>query len=260
MRKKDKPISKKWILISFATAVVIYSLCGFLILPARDYLSSVDVVYAETVIPDILNYTSDLLEIGVIALFYASMICLLYKFGTGINLLIALFTAATVYKYAVNVLVTWLNQHSIPLLWYWDIVDVVFFTLLELLQLAVIYFIIKRIIGEYILRREAKTKFEGRGENGAVGIEEPYPYKGIFNLKNCILASVFVCAVATFAAKLLGPLVNDLISIISFGLPKDTETWLLMATQYISMALPGILMYFLIVGFTIPMLKQKGQD
>lgn len=256
MKKKDKPISKKWILISVAIAVAVYSLIGFLIWPAKAYLSS-DAVYTDTLLPDMLNYASDILEIGVVSFFYATMIVLLYKYNKGMTVLSVAFVVITAYKYLVNTAMTWYNTGSIPLMWYWDLADVIFYTLLEVIQLFVIYLFVKRFIDEFGLLRETKLKFATEYGGEVPPIQEPYPFKRLFDLKNCLLNSALVCAGITFVAKVSGVIMGDVWYIILNGWPTLAETWLLMLLNYASMILSGILVYFFVIGAEALMLREK---
>lgn len=256
MKKDVKPISKKWILISVGAALVIYSVIGFIIWPAMAYLSS-DAVYTDTLLPDILNYLADMLEIGAVSIFYAAMITLLYKYNRGMVTLTAAFCAVTVYKYFINIAMTWYNSGSVPLLWYWDLVDVLFYTLLELIQLLVIYFFVKRFIDEFIALRETKQKFAREENSDATIIQEPYPFNKLFSFKNCLLTSALVCAIITFVAKVSGVVVGDLWFIYLTGWPSSIETWLLMLLNYTSMILSGVLVYFFVIGAEALMLREK---
>ena len=256
MKKNVKPILKKWVLISVVTALAIYSIIGFIIWPGMAYLSS-DAVYTDTLLPDMLNYLADVLEIGAVSIFYAAMISLLYKYNRGMFTLTAAFSAVTVYKYFINTAMTWYNSGSIPLLWYWDLVDVLFYTLLELIQLFVVYFFVKRLVDEYVTLREAKLKFAMKENSDEAHIQEPYPFNKLFSLKNCLLTSALVCAIITFVAKVSGVIVGDLWFIYLEGWPESIETWLLMLLNYTSMILSGVLVYFFVVGAEALMLKEK---
>ena len=254
--KKAKPISKKWILISIAIAIVIYSLIGFLIYPMKAYLSS-DVVYKETVIPTVLDYFSDILEVGVVSLFYAMMIAFLYKYNGGMPTVFGTFALVTVYKCLINMAMTWINGGRISLTWYWDLVDVIYFTLLEMVQMFIVYLFAKRFIDEFALVREAKLKFARENAGVDNSLEEPYPFKKLFSIKNCLLKSALVCAIITFVAKASGTIIEDVWDIMIGGLPQQPQTWLLMAINYVSMILWGVLVYFFTLGATAVMLNEK---
>ena len=255
--KKAKPIAKKWILIAAVIAVAIYSLIGFLISPAKADLSS-NAVYSETVIPTLLDYFSDVLEIVVISSFYAIIIAFLYRYNRGVLAVFGFFVIVTAYKYFVNTVMTWISVGSVSLTWYWDVVNVIFFTLLELVQMLIIYWFAKRFIDEFALLREAKMKFVKEGDVGAVSLQEPYPYKKLFSLKNCILKSALVCAIITFVAKASGLIIGDLWYIVINGLPEQPLTWLLMMVNYVSMIVSGLLVYFVTIGNTALILNDKN--
>lgn len=256
--KKSKPIAKKWIWISIAISVVVYSLIGFLIYPVKAYLSS-DAVYAETVIPSLIDYFSDILEVGVVSLFYAMMIAFLYRYNGGMLAVFVSFTAVTLYKCLVNTVMTWINIGEVSLTWYWDMADVVFFTLLELVQMLIVYWFAKRFIDEFALVRETKLKFARENVEAEINLQVPYPYKKLFSMKNCLLKSALVCAIITFVAKASGTIIEDVWDIIIGGLPQQPQTWLLMGINYVSMILWGVLVYFVTIGAIAIILNKKKQ-
>lgn len=254
--EKAKPIAKKWIFISAAVAIAVYGLIGFLISPVKAYLSS-DAVYSETVIPTMLDYLSDILEIGVVSLFYAVIIAFLYRHNGGMFAVFGTFAFVTLYKCFINTAMTWINIGGVSSEWFWDLADVIYYTMFEIAQMTVIYLLAKRFIGEFYLLREAKLKFAKDDDGTGVSLQEPYPYQRLFSIKNCLLKSVLACAVVTFVFMVSISILSDSLTILIGGLPQQPQTWLLMAINYVSMILWGVLVYFFTLGATAVILNKK---
>ena len=258
MVKADNTANKKWLWSSGMIFGVIYSLNCFVISPLITHLTA-DVVYADTAIPTLLGYLYEILELVAIAFSYSVLIMTLYRYGrkkcVGV---FVLFTIATLYKYFANTLCTWLSDGGLPSLWGWDVVNVVFYTALELLQLFVIYLIVGRIITKFTDRRLAieraikKTLSTSETEEGSAAsltekMRDPYPFEKVFDKDNCLLRSAFICGVVTLVAKLVvGALISDIWLILLSGIPQEGETWLLMIVNYTVKIILGAVTYFII--------------
>lgn len=247
MVKADKYILKKWILWSGIVFAVVYSLNCFLISPLTSALIN-DVVYADTAIPTVLGYLNELFELGAISFLYAVLLLTVYRYGTGKTVSVfVLFALATLFKYTGNTALTWIFDASIPTLWGWDIVNIFYYTLLELVQLLIIFLFVKGVITKYTDKRLVmKRAIEKTGKSESDKTKEAYPFTKLFDMKNCLLKSAFICALVTVVAKLWGAVISDVWLMIVYGAPNESVTWLLMIVNYLTKIIFGAVSYLFI--------------
>lgn len=258
MEITEKSVLKRRMLICIISLFAIYSINSLIISPLTSVISN-DIVYSDTPIPTLLGYLAELLELCAIAVCYSVMITVIYDFGKKhIRPVFFIFGAATAYKYAANMLVYWGVSGSIPSLWAWDIVNVFYYTALELLQMFIVYIIVNTVIGKYVDKRtalERAIKKLGECREGAIRVV--YPFEKIYDRENCILRSIFFCALVTFIAKLCGALFSDIWLIITYGLPSESETWLIMILNYVSKIIFGAIVYFVMYVSVSKLLQKK---
>ena len=254
-------VSKKRILSCGIVFAVIYSLNCFVISPITSGLLN-DVIYSESFLPTLLGYFNELTELAAVSFCYAVMIMTVYRQEKGkCASVFIVFISATLYKYLANTAMAWILNGSVPKLWGWDIVNVFYYTVLELLQLFIVYLFVKRIISGYTDKRHIMERaLEKVGEDERVRaekVEDVYPFKSVFDLNNCLLKSAFVCAVVMLVAKLLGALLSDIWLIVVYGAPEDGITWLYMAINYLSRIIMGVISYLIVyVSMTVLAKKQ----
>ena len=248
MMKKRIDAGKKLYIIGGIALFLLYSLNCFVILPVRNMLAS-DVIFASNILlTNLLALLVELVEVAAISVFYATLLLVLYRFGEkkGAGML-AVYAAAAAYKYAANTAVSWIEDGSIPSAWAWDIANVVFYTALEMLQLLILFALVKRVIVAYTeardMRNRAILKSGGEAENDGV-----YPFSRLYEKTNCLLRSAFICAVVTVIAKCIGSLISDIWLIALYGLPEEPGTWLMMVVNYLTMVIVGVVVYFVTVA------------
>ncbi len=247
MEIADKSVFRKWMLWSGIVFAVAYSLNCFFISPLTSSLIN-DVVYADTVVPTLLGYLNELLELGAISFLYAVLLLTVYCFGAKkVCGVFILFGAATLYKYIANTAYTWISDGKLSSLWGWDIVNIVFYTLLELLQLFIIYMLVKGVITRYTDQRLVMKKaLMISGSEESERVKNAYPFEKLFDMKNCLLRSAFICALVTLVAKLAGAVISDVWLMIAYGAPKESLTWLYMLLNYLSKIIMCIISYLVV--------------
>lgn len=257
MKKADKSVFKKWIWLAMIVSVVIYSINGFAITKVMEIMSN-NVVYAETAIPTLLDFLGELLEIGAISLFYAVLLLAVYKWGTErAGKVFVMFGIATFYKYCTTVIMGWIGNGSVPLLWLLDVVWILIYMGLELIQLMIIYKISKKIILKFTEERSFVQKAANRMTSSNVDVPpHAYLFEKVFDKKNCLLKSAYICALVTYIAKFAGTLISDVLVIIESGFPKEPTTWLFLAIVYIAQIIFGFMCYFF-VYISISSFSQK---
>lgn len=258
MEVTEKSVLKRRMLICIISLFAIYSINSLIISPLTSVISN-DIVYSDTPIPRLLGYLAELLELCAIAVCYSVMITVIYDFGKKhIRPVFLVFGAATAYKYAANMLVYWGVSGSIPSLWAWDIVNVFYYTALELLQMFIVYAIVNTVIGRFVDKRNALERAVKKvGECQGAALTDAYPFKKLYDRDNCFLRSIFFCALVTFIAKFCGALFSDIWLIITSGLPNEIETWLLMILNYISKIIFGAIVYFVMYVSVSKLLQKK---
>ena len=237
------------LLIGGAALFLLYSLNCFVILPVRNMLAN-DVIFASNLlVSNIFNVLSQLAEVVAISVFYATLFLLIYRCGEkrGGKAFIV-FAAATVYKYLANTAVSWIYDGSIPATWVWDVINVVFFTALEMLQMLVIFLISRGLISAYNEKREIRLKAaEKIGYTSDEYAEGAYPFKMLYDRSNCLLRSALVCAAVTVIAKGIGSLLSDIWLIAMYGFPEVATTWVMMLIGYGMKVIFGVGTYFVTV-------------
>lgn len=247
MEKADRSVLKKWISLSGAVLAVVYSVNCFLLYPLTASVTN-NVVYAETAIPMLLEYIAELLELGGISMCYAVMLLAVYFWGTkSVKGVFGMFCLVTFYKYMANTVSSWVNGGSIPLSWAWDLTDVLFWTLLEFLQMFIIFSLSKGIITKYTDKRLVMLRASKKTDEHIEGIPpHAYPFQSIIDNGNCLLRSAFICATVTLIAKLGGAVISDVWLIIAYGIPTEGITWLYMAVNYLIKAIMGCISYLFV--------------
>lgn len=249
---------KKLHFIMAITFAILYSLCCFAIAPL--YASVVaNVAYEDGALPTVLAYLDSLLTVVAIAVAYSVIILGKFSFGTdrfrGGSVIFVIATAA---KYTANMLMSWISDRSIPLLWLWDAVDAVFYTALECIQLLVFVLIVNRLLSNHS-ERDAALKKANRVLGKASDEEKPYPFTKLYDKHNCLQRCAMIGAVVVLVSKLAGSLINDAWMIIIGGFPTEPVTVLLMVVNYLSSMIFGAVCYF-VITFSLTSVVQKDKD
>lgn len=246
----DLQIRKKLCLVSAVSFAVLYTLYCFAVSPL--YIGAVgNVAYSETLVPDLLYYLGRLLELVAISISYASVIYGIYALGRARSKVCSfIFLLATLYKYTANMVVSWLYAGGVSEEWIWDLINVLFYTLLEAIQLGVILLLVHPVITKFKQRNQVLAK---AGQPMSV-----YPFQKLYDKSNCLMKSAMIAAVVVFVSKIFGQLVNDIYYILVSGLPKEANTSILMAVSYISNLLFGLICYIATM-FTLMKIAEKSE-
>ena len=239
--------SSKRIAVWTTVAVFLaYAVCCFLLSPVLSILTE-DVVFADTILPMLVDVVKDAIEIAAVSMCYAAIIFSVYCFGARSAFKIAIvFFIATFFKYTANITIGWMLGGGVSELWAWDIVNIVFYTLLESAQIVILFFISKGIIEAYQKKAaaiEINKSILAEKSNTEGNI---LPFKQIYDRNNCLMRSALICGIVTAVVKSIGMLLDDLWLIIAFGAPKELVTVLKMLLNYVSGIIPGALCYFVI--------------
>lgn len=246
MSQNDQSLKKRLYILSGGALLALYSLLCLVISPIYIELIN-DIAYESSPLPDVLNYLGVMLELLAIAIFYAALIFGIYKFCLSeFKGGVVLFLSATLYKYSANMLMDWYKNGSVPREWPVDVLNVLFYFVLEATQLVIILALINRVL---------KNKPEISGKNGSAS--EAYSFEKLYDKKNPLMRSALVCSVVVFLSKTLGLLINDVTTIVMYGLPQQASTVGLMALTYLSNLLFGFLCYVVTIFVLMKLAGRK---
>ena len=257
MKKINESRAKKRNLISAIIIAAVFSINAFLIVPFLALLSN-DVLYADGWPLLVAEYFTRLLDVCAVSIGYALLITYIYETRRvrGVFAIIGLLFA---YRNTANMLALWIDARRVSSSWIWEAVNVLYYTALELVLVLIIYLIAKRAIEKHHDRAIiAQRVFESTGEN--LPVEAAYPFKRIFDRKNCLLSAAVTCAIVTFVAKIFGQLADDIWYIIADGWPTQASTWGAMALNYVSQVIFGLAVYFAVRTALVVMLKRKTKE
>ena len=241
----DKCAARERKMLYSVTAIALfalYTLCCFVLSPL--YTSAVsDISFSDSILPDALMLLYGAFEVIAISVAYAAMIRGLFRFGVkGYAGGFGIFMGATLYKYLANTLISWLYGGIASAEVGSDLLNILFYVLLEGIQLLVVILIVRRTVAG---DRERAEYARREGIKLLVAAEEPMTR--LFDRKHPMCRAAIYCAAVVFASKLLGEVFNDLVAIIAFGLPERAVTALLMALNYLSCAVFGAICYGAVV-------------
>lgn len=230
---------------------VLYSIYCFVLLPLNTYFDS-NIVYADTLLPTVMEFIYTTVELFALSFGFASVIYITYRFGYAkCKRIFVIIFVASLYKYVANTVVAWIDGgfHSDELLS--DILNVVIYTSLDILQALIVGFIAYKIIKKFDDRYGvAKKSAEKLNENYPERDAGVYPFAGLFDFKNPLLKSAFSGGILVAAVKMLMRLWYDIIYTFYYGLPGGFTEVLFIISNYLFDCIAGVLCYFIII-FTV---------
>ena len=230
MTENKKNLCRKLYLTAAVSFAVLYSIYCFIISPSY-YSVIYNVAYEGTAVPDILKYLGGIVEVIAQSVFYAALGYGMYRLGyKKCRGFILLFVLSNLYKYTCNVIMTWVDGGSVPLQWYFDMLNVVFYSAMEMITFMIIWFIIKKQTEDYRARAAVLAKV-GKSER-------VFPFVGVYKRKNCLMNSALFYALTVLVLKLFGQLVQDLATV------KEITNLPLMLLSYSSNVIFAVLSYF----------------
>ena len=244
---KDRYTSSKPYTYSALCFAILYALYCFVISPLYIFLVN-DIAFSEAVLPWIVELVGNVCELAAISVAYAVIAFCFYKFETIRSAPhILIFISATLLKYLTNTAVTWITYGCIPINWAWDIVDVMFYTVLELIPFVIVLIAVKGIMNKH--RRSVINSDDANDSTS----------RRIYDKRDPLLRSCMVCAIITFIVKVAGLLINDVWGILFYGFPEGFVNILLMLLSYAINAIFGVVCYFVMYAALLNM-SDKFQE
>lgn len=226
--KKICLTKKRLYLLAALLSLIFNILLCFVLEPI--YTSSSSNVAVMDWLPIVMYYVCRAVEILSIFITYAIAIYGVYKFGArSFCGMIGIFAASTIVKYLFKTAVIWSYSGAVPLLWYMDLVDVAYFTALEVIQLLVAWALIARV---------ASGKAREDGE---------VVFRRLYDRENRLMRAALCASIVVLAADLITRLFDDIMTILMFGAPERLMTVVLMVMAYLSTLIFGAICYLVLI-------------
>lgn len=245
--KHEATICKILAIMFFA----LYSLYCFVLLPLSTKFNS-NIVYADTLLPAIMEFIYTIVELLAVSFGYASIVYIVYRFGLAkCRKVFDIILIASLYKYVANTVVSWFDGgfYSDELLT--DILNMIIYTALDVLQALIVGFAAYKIIGKfdsgYTVAKKSAEKLDGKYPERDTKV---YPFSGLFNFKNPLIKSALAGGILIATVKILMRLWYDIIYTFYHGLPSSFSEVLYIIFNYVFDCVSGALCYFVIV-FTV---------
>lgn len=231
--ENKKALRKNLYLFTAVALAVIYSLNELVVSPVYTAVIS-NIMYDGSALIDILYYLRRLLDLVAVAAAYAVMIYGIYRFTlSDFKGSVGIFIGATLYKYALSVIVGWFNNGSVPTTWPIDVFNLLLNSALEILQLVIVLAIVSGMISRHWRAVEYCKKIAREDI-----IPEILPLKKLYGKENCLLRSVLASSLVILFRLLITQAVNDILTI-----EKITDPWL-MIVAYLASVVLGVICYF----------------
>jgi hypothetical protein len=235
--KKNSLTKKRLYLLAAVVSLILNILLCFVLEPIYTNAGS-DVAVSDW-LPVVMYYVCRAVEVLSIFFAYAVAIYGIYKFGArSFSGMIGIFAASTLAKYVFRTAVIWSYSGAVPSTWYMDLVDVAYFTALEVIQLLVAWVLIVKV---------ASGK---AGDGDTVGL------RGLYDRKNALMRAALCASVVVFAVDFITRLADDVMTIIMFGAPERFVTVVLMVLAYLSTVIFGMICYLVLI-FILSVLQGK---
>ncbi len=233
---------------------LLYCLYCFALVPLGNILAN-NVQYMDTALPTVVEYVYDLVEIVAISLAYAVSIYSIYRYGVGrIGVPAIIFSLVTLFKYVMNVLMTWFDNGFEIRVWS-DIRSILVPMFFELLQYFVVLLIAYKILSahlDFVAQKRKADKKLGVEPSG----EGIYPFRSFVDLENPMIKGAFWAGVIVAATKVAQRIFYDILYTVMYGIPQLSEIPG-MIIYYSSDILCGVACYFAVIWLLMLFLEKK---
>ncbi len=243
---------------AFWGMIIFSAIYCFVMLPTCATLNA-NVVYARTIIPDVVSFFAKVIEVIAISLGYAIAIYAAYRLGTSANAKIfSLYGGAAAIKCTLSQCTQWVLEGGIPAfnnglieqsLWF-----IVLPLALEMIQFSIFFLIASKITKRY--REENKSLLTG----GVITPESDcgvYPVRRLNNFKNPLLRGGRLGGLVILISKVILTTIDEIYITLETRPIENLEEAITCALRYISDAICGFMAYFIIV-FALIMLLDKA--
>jgi hypothetical protein len=232
---KNKTQSRLIRLLIISSAVL-YSLYCFILAPIYTYICS-DIVFSVTIVPEILSFILDIVDIIAYAVCFSIIIYSVYRFDLKPSVRIIVTVCAALFlKYTANFIMTIVVDGALNLN---DITSIVIYFVLDVIWLTAITLISNRIIAKHKKKRDVTNK---AAVSISAKLDDSYnvfPFKKLFDLSNPLQTSALVMGAIMGGVHMLTRIIYDLF----YGLPTSLSDAMWMVTYYLSDVVSGFIMY-----------------
>lgn len=234
--------------------ILLYCLYCFALVPLGNMYAN-NIQYMDTVLPTVIEYIYDLVEIVAISLAYAVSIYSIYRYGVGKTGTPAIiFSLVTLFKYLSNLLMTWLDNGFDINAWS-DIRSILVPMFFELLQYFIVLLIAYKILLKYLDLADKKRKADKRlgAKPSGDGI---YPFRSFVDIGNPLIRGAFWSGIIVAATKVAQRIFYDILYTVMYGIPQLSEIPG-MIIYYSSDILYGVACYFAVIWLLMLFLEKK---
>lgn len=250
---KAKKFSIILMLLLFVLPVLLNSV---LVIPLYATLDN-DIAYDESPIPILLKYTQEFLDLLSFASAYSLIILFALVFSKkATKSLILIYTITFASQIPIKILMNAVVYHSLGDIdtIVTDLVMLLIYFALQMLQLLLIYFIATTDSEKYFEHLEYINKKKGISDPS---VQTVLPLSKFFDWYNPLLRSATKMSILILAVKLGARLIND----ISYGLPQSLGEVMIMCAYYLSDLLYGVIAYVIaLLIFTLTYEKNKKAE
>ncbi len=200
-----------------------YAVYSYILLPLYVYLCS-DIMYVDTVLPNIVEAVYTLIELSVFVLSFAFIIYHGIKYSLkDAKYFILAYSGAILFKYLSNYLITSVMEGGLSLV---SFKNVGILILIEAFQVGVLVFCVRTIRNECSAALDA-----GRS---------CFPLQKLFDLGNPMQRAAFIGALIICVLKIITRIIYD----ITYGMPDSLLEVLVMVGYYSLDIVVGVMCYF----------------
>lgn len=227
-------INRRKLYLSLAVSgLVLYAIYCILLVPVGETVSN-DVRYEGTALPELLYFASRLFEVAAIAVTCGIAALGVVRFrAKKFALGGVIYCGLILYKYAIAIILGWVEEGRIPSEWLFDIAYVFVMSLIEIIPFAIAWIFIAHLAKNHAERRAILIK-AGREE-------KVLPIKKLFDKGNPLVVSALVCSVVVLVTKIGGQAINDILTI------EEITNLPLMIVEYFANAVFAVICYFVML-------------
>lgn len=238
--EKNSVLKGRLYLICALSFAALYILSSLVLEPI--YVSVSSDVRSSDILCEILYYSCLVAERLAVYISYAALIFGAYKQGAkNCRGIVVIFVVAALVKYLAKTCVSWGYLGAVPSFWYLDLIDVIWFASIEIIELLIV-----RAIASRVVERKAR-------QGGVARFER------IYERENPLLSAAVVASVIVLLSDLLVAVLGDVTTMIIYGAPEQSLTVLLMLLTYLSSVITGALCY-VAVAFALFALNSRLKD
>lgn len=217
------------------TAILFSAYC-FILAPLYTYMSS-DIIFAVTVIPEILDFIMGVVDVVAYAICFSIITYSIFKLSfKASGSIMAVFCAAVFLKYSANLIVTLITDKTIS---YNDIASVLLFFSLDVILMFIIASISNSIIKKYYEKRSIIAKASAQLGTPCENSTDTFLFKKTFSKDNPLQLSALIFSAIMSLVKISTRIIYDLF----IGLPDSLPETMWMITYYLSDLLIIVIMY-----------------